>query len=155
MSRDPKLAALTRSLVLGVSVGTISLTQVGCAAIQDAVGAGPSEESAQPRAAPRESVAVEGLGEAESQLCSRALETQSPADVDAVLLRYPESRCIGPLLGAMPASTLRALSGQAVSGLPRGVLLALPHDVLDELPNVPRVRQAMGSVRPDSSSGAY
>jgi hypothetical protein len=151
MSCDPKLAALTRSLVLGVSVGTISLTQVGCAAIQDAVGAGPSEESAQPQAAPRESVAVEG----ESQLCSRALETQSPADVDAVLLRYPESRCIGPLLAAMPASTLGALSGQAVSGLPRGVLLALPFDVLDELPNVSRVRQAMGSVRPDSSSGTY
>ena len=147
MSRDPKLAALTRSLVLGVSVGTISLTQVGCAAVQNTFGANPSDGSAVPQATPQESVTIEGLGQAETQLCSRALETQSPADVDAVLLRYPESRCIGPLLSAMPASTLSALSRDAVAGLPRGVLLALPYEVLDELPNVARVQQAMGSVR--------
>jgi hypothetical protein len=155
MPGDPKLAALTRSLVLGVSVGTISLTQVGCAAFQSATGGAPPDESAAPQAAPQAPVAFEGLAEGESQLCSRALETRSPEDVDAVLLRYPESRCVGPLLGAMPASTLGALSTAAVSGLPRSVLLRLPYEVLAELPSVPRVRQTMGAVRSDSSSGGY
>jgi len=154
MPSDPKLSALTRSLVLGVSVGTISLTQVGCAAVQEAFGTESFGQPAGP-AAPQQSGTLDGLSAGENQLCSRALETQSPSDVEAVLLRYPESQCVGPLLGAMPASTLGALSSEAVSALPRSVLLTLPYEVLDELPSVPRVRQAMGTVRSDSSSGTY
>ncbi|RWO63267.1 MAG: hypothetical protein E5Y65_02175 [Mesorhizobium sp.] len=127
MSNDQKLSALTRSLIVGASLGTVSLTVVGCVPFQGLA------ESQVTRAAA-------GLEGEERRLCTRALQTKSVDDVNALMVRHPDSRCIAPLLGAMPASVLAALSPSAVAGLSQDVVSALPRRVLAQLPTLPRKR---------------
>lgn len=143
MSDQHELSALTRSLVLGVSVGAIALTQIGCQPLEP-----------QPvRAEAQGPVTVTGLPEGEARLCSQALESRAAADVDAVLVQYPRSRCVGPLLGAMPAATLAALSPAAVRGVPEITIRQLPASVLLELPSVPSVQQAVGALGSSEGGG--
>jgi len=123
MPIDDKLSALTRSLILGVSLGTIALTQVGCV----------SDASSYASAA--SGVAAELQGE-ERRLCARALETKSPSHVNALLGAYPSSRCVVPLLRAMPPEVLAALSPRAVRGLPPSVIRALPARIVAQLPGL-------------------
>jgi hypothetical protein len=146
MSDELSLNALTRSLMLGVSMGTITLTQVGCQQLPSPGSVSNETQAASP-------MTTEGMPQGEANLCARALETKSPNDVDAVLLQYPQSRCVRPLLSAMPAATLVALSPDAVSGIPRETLRLLPCNVLVQLPSVPTVRQA--TARATSCQGAY
>lgn len=122
MPIDDKLSALTRSLVLGVSLGTIALSQVGCVSDSTSYTAEPG-------------VFSELRGE-ERRLCSRALATKSPAHVNAVLASYPSSRCVVPLLRAMPPDVLAALSPTAVRALPRNVIQALPRRIVAQLPGL-------------------
>ena len=126
MASDQKLSALTRSLILGVSVGTLGLTQVGCAPLGVPAPGAPAE-GAVPIRVP--------AGE-EAQLCRRALETRAAADVEALLVRFPQSRCVGPLLGAVPAQTLSALSPASLAAVPEPVLRDLPPQVRAHLPVV-------------------
>ena len=127
MSNDQKLSALTRSLIVGASLGTVSLTVVGCLPFQG------TAESQVTRAA-------SGLEGDERKLCTRALQTKSVDDVNALMVRHRDSRCIAPLLGAMPASVLAALSPKAVAGLSQDVISALPRRVQAQLPALPHKR---------------
>jgi len=122
MPIDDKLSALTRSLILGVSLGTIALSQVGCTSDASYTSA--------------ESGVFAELDGEERRLCTRALESKSPAHVNAVLVRYPSSRCVVPLLRAMPPEVLAALSPAAVRGLPRAVIQALPKRISAQLPGL-------------------
>ncbi len=137
MPPDDKLAALTRSLVLGVSLGAVGLT-VGCA---PAESPGGSEQ--------RTHQVVQSLSGEEQRLCAEAFRTQSSGAVNRLLRRYPASRCIAPLLGSLPPSVLSALSSSAVAGIAPGVYNSLPRRVRDQLPSQGR------SAGAGSRSGSY
>lgn len=144
MSDEEKLSGLTRSLLLGVSLGAIGLTQVGCA---------PMAGTA---AAPEQTAEGGGIvvgSEDERQLCARALRTGSTSDVNLLLDRYPNSRCIAPLLTALPARTLAGLSPNAVAGMSPDIRASLPASVLSALPQYTQVLG--GSVRASDDSGRY
>lgn len=111
----PDLSKLTHSIMLGISMGTVALTQVGC------TEAGMTQLSG---------AAATG----EQEACARALASKAPADVDAVLDRFPSSNCIPPLLGAMPPATLAALSPDALRGLSLSVANSIPAAVRAQLP---------------------
>ena len=121
MSRDEGLSNLTRSLLVGISLGSVVLTQVGCA--PEEVEAMVAQTSGDMALAPRE-----------RSLCAAALKSQSAADVDQLLLRYPKSRCISPLLRSMPPSVLSSLSFRAVNAVSPEILASLPPYVLSQLP---------------------
>jgi len=142
MSNEENLTGLTRSLLLGVSLGAISLTQVGCAP-QAGTTATPARTAYAAQPAP-----ITVRSEDERQICTRALRSQSVADVNRLLTTYPDSRCIVPLLSAMPARTLAGLSPDAVAGLPSAVRGALPARVTASLPGAaPQVAGAVSQVR--------
>ncbi len=141
MPIDDKLSALTRSLILGVSLGTIALSQVGCASDPSSYATADS------------GVFSELQGE-EGRLCTRALESKSPAHVNAVLVGYPSSRCVVPLLRAMPPEVLAALSPKAVRGLPQAVIQALPRRVVAQLPGLSTAPRT-GATRVDRGGGNY
>src|SRR6056297_823999 len=111
MSDTRKLSRLTRSLMVGVSTGTVALIQVGCAPVVEALNFDSVQASQQPT--------IVTTSAAEQRLCSRALETRSSADVDAFIRAYPASACVAPLINAMPTSTVVALSQEALSRVPR------------------------------------
>jgi hypothetical protein len=141
MSRDDGLSRLTRSLLLGVSLGTVGLTQVGCAAIEvEQMVSGMDRGAA--------------LTVREANLCSTALRSRAAADVEALMSAYPASRCLPPLLRAMPASTIAALSPEVVAGLDPSVLRALPPDLLARLPGARRVAAAATAAPPVRASGS-
>lgn len=121
MPEEKSLSQLTRSLMMGVSVGTIALTQVGCTA---PAGYGGQRAGGAPQ------VSSEG----EERLCNRALETRAASDVNALLVAYPSSRCIVPLLNTLPASTLGSLSVSALTGLSPSVRRAIPTRIRSQLP---------------------
>lgn len=106
------LTQLTRSIMLGVSVGTVALTQVGCTPYD---------------------LAQAGLL-TEQEACARALASKATADVNLVLEIFPTSQCIPSLLAAMPPATLASLSPAALAGLSPEVLRALPPGVRAQLP---------------------
>ncbi len=108
MADKKKLSALTRSLMIGVSTGSIALSQVGCAYI--------------PEWLHLDSASAKGAESEESRLLNQAVQSRSPADVEAYLSAYPESPRVAPLLNSMPQSTLLALSDDAVKGLPESTL---------------------------------
>lgn len=144
MSNEEKLSGLTRSLLLGVSMGAIGLTQVGCEPVADTAAAPPA-------AAQGGEIAVRS--EDERQLCTRALRTQAASDVNMLLDRYPDSRCIAPLLTALPARTLAALSPDAVAALSPAVLASLPANVASALPH--GAQPVAGAVRVADDSARY
>ncbi len=111
MSDNTRLSKLTRTLMIGVSTGTVALTQVGCAEISevlefDSIGSGQQQ------------TVVAESPEAQ-RLCTRALQTRAAGDVEAFLRAHPNSNCVAPLINALPASTVVAVSEQAYSALPR------------------------------------
>ena len=103
MSRDKRLSSLTRTLLTGVSAGTLVLSQVGCA---------PSYQV----------IASDGADSEEVRLCSRALKTRAVGDVETFLKMYPGSTCIAPLLNSLPMRTLGAISKGAVAKVPQETL---------------------------------
>ena len=123
MPIDERLSALTRSLIAGVSLGGIAVSQVGCLADNPFTRQGRAERSV-----------AELPDGSERALCASALQSKSVRDVNAILAGFPSSRCIPPLLGAMPASVLVALSPAAVAGLDPSVVSALPPRVSANLP---------------------
>ena len=117
MAEDDVAAGLTRALLLGVSLGTVALTQVGCepaVAPRAAAGAGPD-------AAP------------EAALCERALETSDPRDVEALLVAHPRGDCVIPTLAALPPQTLPAISPAVLARLPTSVRDRIPPRVAARL----------------------
>ena len=131
---DPSsLSKLTRSLMIGASLGSVPLLQVGCAPVEVA---GPASADGAPS-----TVAV--ASQAERSLCEQVLATRSAGDVDRLMTEFPSSRCIAPLLNALPAPTLASLSPQAVAGLDASVVGRLSPRVAAQLPV---------SVRPASAS---
>lgn len=96
----------------GASLGTVALVQVGCS----------------PSAPQADEVGKANLSIARGQegaLCEAALNSSAASDVDRLIAQYPSSPCIAPILNAMPASTLAALSPSS--------LLLLDGDVADKL----------------------
>jgi hypothetical protein len=102
-------AALSRALVMGATLGTIPLMQIGCA----------------PQAvAPVPAVAAPIVSEEE--YCRRALATSSVADAEALLRAYPAGRCIGPVLSALPRETLAQISPATLQALPAETRASIP-----------------------------
>lgn len=134
------LSRLTRSLMMGASVGTISFATVGCSQIDDALAGLQGISS--PQANTASQLSVDGR---EGQLCETALRTQSATDVNRLLTEYPSSRCIAPVLNSMPSSTLSALSTQAVSRINPNVVSRLSPRVRAQLPVLQSIRSPGGS----------
>ncbi len=108
-------SGLTRSLLAGVSVGSIALVQVGCAPASNQQ-AGPSAQvMAEARAAG-----------SEEQLCERALETQNYRDVETLLVAYPTGSCVPATLAALPPETLSQISPTVLRGMSRPALNRIP-----------------------------
>jgi hypothetical protein len=96
------LNGLTRALLVSVSLGTISLTQVGCAI----PGVGPTATR--------------------QELCEQALRSGDARDVDRLIRRYPGADCIAPTLAALPPQTLSRISPAALDRLPATVRRQIP-----------------------------
>lgn len=115
-------------------MGTIPLIQVGCAPANE----GFNSASGTP---PQASVSAEE----QQQLCARALETEDPRDVEALLLADPSGGCVNATLIAMPAATLTQVSP--------AVLNQLPDRVQRNLPNRAKVYLRLPDRTSDNSSG--
>jgi hypothetical protein len=147
MPEDRKLSALTRSLLLGVSLGTVGLTQVGCTDTANAPG----------------TPVVRGVTGNEAALLDSALTSKSVRDVNAFLSQYPRSRGVAPLLTSLPPSTLAALSPRAVAGIPASTVNSLPANVQRQLPGTqtrraaapPGPRQVQGTIIRRTSDSDY
>lgn len=125
MANGKSLSHLTRSLMLGASVGTIALTQVGCAP------ATTTSNAAADGAGATQNVSLTGN---EKVLCDRALESRAASDVNALMSQHPGSSCVVPLLSAMPPATLAALSTSTLTSLDRSVQMSMPREVISRLP---------------------
>jgi hypothetical protein len=109
MTEKKNISVLTRTILTGVSAGTLVLTQVGCAPayrVEASAGANPEEV----------------------QLCSRALDTRRAVDVETFIKSYPTSQCVAPLLNAVPKGTLGAVTQGALAGVPPEVLAQVEPD---------------------------
>jgi hypothetical protein len=104
---DSRRLGLTRSLIAGVSLGTIALVQVGCATPAGQTGASGQVAALAPASG------------TEEQLCERVLATSDHRDVEALLRTYPNGRCVPATLSALPPQTLTQISPVALAGLPR------------------------------------
>lgn len=127
------LTQLTRSIMLGVSIGTVALTQVGCT----------EEQLAQ----------AVMLGEQEA--CARALASKAAADANLVLERFSGSQCIPSLLAALPPATLAALSPAAVAGVDADILSALSPEVRAQLPIPAPPRVPVSAITRDDDRDGY
>jgi hypothetical protein len=138
LADQKRLSQLTRSLILGASAGTISFVAVGCSEIDDAFS------GLQAAGTPQSTTAGQlGVTGREGELCERALQTQSAADVNRLITEFPWSRCIAPVLNAAPSSTLAALTPQAVSRINPNIVPRLS----------PRVRAQLPFLQATASSG--
>ena len=109
-----KRSNITRSLLTGVSIGSIALVQVGCApAGNQNAGAAQVQYEAQ----------AEG---SEEQLCERALQTRDYRDVETLLKAYPNGRCVPATLAAMPPETLTQVSPTALTRMSRATVNRIP-----------------------------
>ena len=104
-------SGFTKSLLAGISLGTIALVQIGCVS-DDGQGAGPTQ-AVQP-------------AEVEQQLCQRALQTQDYRDVERLLATSPNARCMPGTLAAMPAATLAQVSPRVLGNMPRAARNRIP-----------------------------
>lgn len=112
MAGDEKsAAALSRALLLGATLGTIPLIQIGCT--EKAGSTGWVQATASPD---------------EADLCARALATRDPATVEELLRRYPRGSCTVPTLDAMPRETLAQISPAVLSAVPRSVRAQIPRE---------------------------
>jgi hypothetical protein len=114
MSRDEtRRSSLTRSLLAGVALGSVTLVQVGCAT-QDGAGgtAGFTQAS--------------GSVGTQAELCDRALASRTRGDVEALLRAYPNGRCVPATLAAMPPQTLSQLSPSMVGRMSPTTLGRVP-----------------------------
>lgn len=131
MSDEQRSArALTRSLMLGLSVGAVAVVQVGCSPTQgDSMGFAPVNS---------ESVAV---------LCERALQSRQVGDVEALIRAAPRADCVAPTLAAMPQSTLVQVSPQLLVTLPRSVRDQLPTEVKNQINRYEITQRAVNTDR--------
>ena len=120
MPDQKSLSKLTRSLLVGSSAGAIAL-QVGCVPVTYEAPQANAGAQTSGGALPviRVSNPVEG------QLCDRAYATRSASDATQLMLQFPSSSCIAPLLNAMAPAQIAAIPAQAVQGLSPGVLAQL------------------------------
>jgi hypothetical protein len=124
---DPQLKDLTRALLLGISLGTVSVTLAGCVPQQSALPV----QSEVP----------------EPQLFSQALSSGDPRVVNAYLVTYPGSPRVSTLLSSLPPQTLAGVSRNAVAQLPPQTLNRLPPRVHTQLvppPVMARTRDGGG-----------
>ncbi len=127
MSTEEKSGrALTRSLMLAISVGTVSVMQVGCT--PGDVGFATSQPDTQTVQA----------------LCQRALQTRQVGDIEALLRAAPRADCVAPTLAAMPASTLARLSPLVCRDLPPSVQRQLPVEVCAQVEPPSQTRRGGG-----------
>lgn len=111
---------LSRSLLAGVSLGSIVLVQVGCAPAESQnAGAAQVQAQSQVQAEAR-------AAGSEEQLCERALQTRDRRDVETLLRAYPSGRCVPATLAAMPAETLAQVSPAVLRGMSRPALNRIP-----------------------------
>lgn len=108
MSSSKSLAALTRSLVVGSSIGAIAVAGACVPVSNQTGGASGSGGSGS-------GLAVSSQEEAE--VCTRAISERSVAAMNELVIRFPESRCIAPLFNSLPARTLAGLSTQAAAAI--------------------------------------
>lgn len=149
MSDSTKLSKLTRTLMIGVSTGTVALTQVGCAEISevlefDSVGSGLQQ------------TVVAESPEAQ-RLCTRALQTRAVGDVEAFLRAHPNSNCVAPLINSLPGSTVVAVSEQAYSRLPLSTWREISRSrsmALLQVGKAPAFVNSINSSGSDSNSGS-
>lgn len=140
LANEESLSGLTRSLLLGVSLGAITLTQVGCAPeVQDGTAATVAP-TVRPGTAPA-TITVRSVDE--QQLCIRVLRTRAVTDINELLTQYPNSRCIAPILVSLPMRVLAGLAPEAVRGMSPEVLASLPPDVRGMLPTVAQPRASI------------
>ncbi len=109
-------SGLTRSLLAGVSLGSIALVQVGCA---------PAGDQQQSAAAAQVQAEARAAG-SEEQLCERALATQNYRDVETLLQAYPTGACVPATLAALPPETLSQISPTVLRGMSRPALNRIP-----------------------------
>ncbi|SPH18825.1 hypothetical protein DEA8626_02370 [Defluviimonas aquaemixtae] len=138
MSNSTKLSLLTRSLMVGVSTGTMAVTQVGCA---------PLFQTHETRTA---NVSAE-----EQRLSSRALESRLPADVEAFVRAYPESPKVAPLLNTLPLSTLCAVGEDALQGIPDSTWAKVSSDRRNALCGNRRVASPVQNVSSSDRDNDY
>ena len=98
---DKILRFLTKTVVLGVTVGAAPMLTVGCA----------MPPQAQPMVSASEPTERDQL--------SQAMTSRDPQAVDAFLAAYPNSRYVPSLLNGLPPSVLACVSKAAIGGLPR------------------------------------
>lgn len=111
---QPRRSGLTRSLLLGVSLGSIAVVQVGCATPQaqnEARTAGTEE-----------------------QLCERALASADRSDVEELLRAYPNGRCVPATLSALPPETLAQISPSVAARLSPATLAQVAPEARIHLP---------------------
>ena len=112
--QDSKRSNITRSLLTGVSIGSIALVQVGCAPAGNQT-TGAAQVQAEARA--------EGSQE---QLCERVLQTRDYRDVETLLKAYPNGRCVPSTLAALPPETLTQVSPTVLSRMSRMTVNRIP-----------------------------
>ena len=132
------LSKLTRSLLIGSSAGAIAL-QVGCVPVvyEDA----QNTQAGTTRAAGPALPVIRVANPVEGQLCNRAYASRSAGDATQLMLQFPSSTCIAPLLNVMSPNALAAIPAQAVQGLSPSVLGQLSPSTRNILANqvVPQV----------------
>lgn len=140
MSSSKSLAALTRSLVVGSSIGAIAVAGA-CVPVpgQQGTGATPASSTS--------SGALTVSSQAEADACMRAINERSVAALNDLISRFPGSVCIAPIFNALPSRTLAALSPEAVRGISPEVFERLSAPARGALP-VQRVAAAPESRGP-------
>lgn len=97
---------LTRALILGASLGGVSLVSVGCA--------------------PTVTTTPQSDTQAVRDLCARVLSTKDPRDLEQLFQSYPTSSCLNPTLSALPPQTLTQVSPAVLAGVPTSVRNRIP-----------------------------
>ncbi|WP_424929826.1 hypothetical protein [Amaricoccus tamworthensis] len=126
-------------------MGTIPLLQVGCAPADD--------QSFTPASGTPATASVSAAEQ--QQLCARAMETEDPRDVEALLLADPSGGCVNATLIAMPAATLTQVSPAVLNQLPASVQRNLPNRAKVYLRLPDRSSSNSSSGGGGGGSGAY
>lgn len=117
---EPDLSGLTRAMLLGAAIGTVALTQAGCAPE-------PFRAATAAAGAPSPALATD------QELCARVLKSRSARDAEVLMRTYVNSACIPPTLAVLPPSTLAAISPAAVNGLSPAIRAQIPDETAQHL----------------------
>jgi hypothetical protein len=142
MSKDEtRRSSLTRSLLAGVALGSVTLVQVGCA---------PQDGGADPAGFTQASGSVK----TEAELSNRALTTRTRRDVEALLQTYPNGRSVPATLAAMPPETLSQVSPSVVERMSPATLDRLSPETATQMRATVRSGDSGRSVENGSGTSA-